>query len=94
MRIATAQQPSESPAAKRGGDSHQGMVGAFGQLRCPKCRGLTLNVHVSDIIRDNGRVTCASCGHERVVMKLTNEQRLQRQGLIFNHNGKCGKITP
>ena len=28
MRIATAQQPSESPAARRGGDSHQGMVGA------------------------------------------------------------------
>lgn len=28
MRIATATEPSESPAAQRGGDSHQGMVGA------------------------------------------------------------------
>jgi transposase-like protein len=64
----------------------------IGQLSCPKCRALTLNIHVSDIIRDNGRVTCSHCGHERVVMKLTNEQRLKRQGMIFNHDGKCGKI--
>ena len=85
--------PDDIQTASAPADSLHSVVGASGQLRCPKCRGLTLNVHVSDIIRDNGRVTCASCGHERVVMKLTNEQRLQRQGLIFNHNGKCGKIT-
>jgi uncharacterized Zn finger protein (UPF0148 family) len=64
-----------------------------GQLRCPKCRALTLNVHADDIIRDNGRVTCSHCGHERVVMKLNNEQKLKRQGMIFNHSGECGKIT-
>jgi RNase P subunit RPR2 len=56
----------------------------IGQLSCPKCRALTLNVHVSDIILANGRVTCSVCGHERVVMK--------RQGMLFNHDGKCGKI--
>jgi RNase P subunit RPR2 len=64
----------------------------IGQLSCPKCRALTLNVHVSDIILANGRVTCSVCGHERVVMKLNNEQRLKRQGMLFNHDGKCGKI--
>ena len=31
MRIATAQPTPELPAAQRGGDSHQGMVGASGQ---------------------------------------------------------------
>jgi RNase P subunit RPR2 len=54
-----------------------------GQLSCPKCRALTVNVHVSDIIRDNGRVTCLACGHERVVMKLNAAQRIQRQRMIF-----------
>ena len=39
-----------------------------GQLRCHKCRALTLNVNVSDIIAANGRVTCSACGHERVVL--------------------------
>jgi hypothetical protein len=39
-----------------------------GQLRCPKCRALTLNVNVSDIIAANGRVTCSRCGHERTVL--------------------------
>ena len=24
--------------------------------------------------------------------RLTNQERLGRQGLIFNHDGKCGKI--
>ena len=24
---------------------------------------------------------------------LTNEQRLKRQGRIFNHDGQCGKIV-
>lgn len=54
-----------------------------GQLSCPKCRALTVNVHMSDIIRDNGRVTCSACGHERVVMKLNAAQRIQRQRMIF-----------
>lgn len=27
------------------------------------------------------------------VNTLTNEQRLKRQGAIFNHDGKCGKIV-
>lgn len=74
-------------------DSLHSVVGASGQLCCPKCRALTLNVHVSDIILANGRVTCSACGHERVAMKMTNEQRLKRQGMLFNHDGKCGKIT-
>ena len=25
--------------------------------------------------------------------RLTNQQRMERQGKIFNHSGKCGKIT-
>ena len=24
--------------------------------------------------------------------RLNNQERLERQGLIFNHSGKCGKI--
>ena len=39
-----------------------------GQLKCPKCKALTLNVHVSDIIAQNGKVTCSVCGHERTVL--------------------------
>jgi hypothetical protein len=25
--------------------------------------------------------------------RLNNQERLERQGLIFNHSGKCGKIV-
>lgn len=25
--------------------------------------------------------------------RLNNQERLERQGLIFNHDGQCGKIT-
>src|ERR1039457_4888791 len=42
-----------------------------GQLSCPKGRALTVNVNASDIIRDNGYVTCSNCGHERQIRKLT-----------------------
>src|ERR1039458_8633203 len=42
------------------------------QLHCPKCKAQTVNVNVSDIIAANGRVTCAHCGHERVIKELTN----------------------
>ena len=42
---------------------------AVGQLKCPKCKSLRLNVHASDIIADNGIVTCSHCGHVRTVIK-------------------------
>ena len=59
-----------------------------GQLSCPKCRALTVNVNASDIIRDNGYVTCSNCGHERQIRKLTGLERIERQGMIFNYTPK------
>lgn len=57
-----------------------------GQLKCPKCKALTVNVHVSDIIRDNGRVTCSNCGHERTV--LVNVPAANRGGAENNQRKK------
>ena len=41
-----------------------------GQLRCPKCKALEVNVNVSDIIAAKRLVTCSRCGHERTIKAL------------------------
>jgi hypothetical protein len=35
----------------------------------------------------------AGVGGNRKLWQGVNEQRLKRQGMLFNHDGKCGKIT-
>jgi DNA-directed RNA polymerase subunit M/transcription elongation factor TFIIS len=39
------------------------------QLHCPKCRSTLVNCNASDLIANNGLVTCSKCGHERRVMR-------------------------
>lgn len=38
----------------------------------------------ADLDRLSAKIECGE--------RLTNQERLKRQGIIFNHNGKCGKI--
>ena len=45
-----------------------------GQLRCPKCGAMRFNVDVSDLIRDNGVVTCSNCGHTRVIKEFKHHE--------------------
>ena len=58
---------------------------AVGQLKCPKCKSLRLNVHASDIIAANGVVTCSECGHTRIIKSLSAAK------LLTSPFQKCGQ---
>jgi predicted Zn finger-like uncharacterized protein len=58
---------------------------AVGQLKCPKCKSLRLNVHASDIIAANGVVACSECGHTRIIKSLSAAK------LLTSPFQKCGQ---
>ena len=65
---------SDDQAESGGGVAVRRLVGASGQLRCPKCKALRLNVHASDLARSNGEVTCSNCGLGRRVQTFPAAQ--------------------
>lgn len=60
------------------------------KLVCPQCRR-TLPQIGADRVQSGDAVECGPCGHVWR-LRLTNADRLERQGRIFNHSGKCGAL--